>query len=157
MNTFSLKYLHKFSEVISSIFTSEKDGIDSPTESFYSCDRTLRSRRDRIIIECDSLESSYILEAMGKSTKESASNSNDFCIDTENMTYHEDRENIANIVFSDQLDLVRLHKEIISLIESNSIDMIVIPIRDNCRLRRDFFEKCLNLTPDHSMGRILED
>ena len=85
-NTFFLEYFREFTEVISSVFTTEKDCIDSTTECRNSCNRTLRSRRDGIIIESYLSKDSDVFEAVGKSSKCRTGISDDFCIDAENMS-----------------------------------------------------------------------
>ncbi len=42
------------------------------------------------------------------------------------MTHCEDGEDIASIVFADELDLIRLHEKCISLIESSILYMVAI-------------------------------
>ncbi len=47
------------------------------------------------------------------------------------MSHCKDGEDIASIVLTDELDLTRLHEESSSLIESISIEVVIICIRNN--------------------------
>ena len=73
------------------------------------------------------------------------------------MSNCKDREDIASIVFTDDLDITYLHEPCISLVEFIIVDMISIGIRNNRCLSGNCFDILLYLTSDDSISGALKD